>query len=112
VLPREVVPVVGELEVIFEAPEVVTVQDEIWDTAVFRRFIATPAAVTPPPEVSFEEFDESDESDTAAVQDEWGFFDPSKCGFSALLAKLDEITDEEKHGNSEAESTVRLVTHY
>jgi hypothetical protein len=24
--------------------------------------------------------------------DEWGFFDPEQCGFSALLAKLDEIT--------------------
>jgi hypothetical protein len=24
--------------------------------------------------------------------DEWGFFDPERCGFSALLAKLDEIT--------------------
>jgi hypothetical protein len=27
------------------------------------------------------------------VQDEWGFFDPEQCGFSALLAKLEEITD-------------------
>jgi len=27
------------------------------------------------------------------VQDEWGFFDPAQCGFAALLAKLDEITD-------------------
>jgi hypothetical protein len=27
------------------------------------------------------------------VQDEWGFFDPEQCGFAALLAKLDEITD-------------------
>jgi hypothetical protein len=26
------------------------------------------------------------------VQDEWGFFDPEQCGFSALLAKLDEVT--------------------
>ena len=26
------------------------------------------------------------------IQDEWGFFDPEQCGFSALLAKLDEIT--------------------
>jgi hypothetical protein len=26
------------------------------------------------------------------LQDEWGFFDPAQCGFSALLAKLDEIT--------------------
>ena len=31
---------------------------------------------------------------TKPVQDEWGFFDPEQCGFSTLLAKLDEITDE------------------
>jgi hypothetical protein len=31
----------------------------------------------------------------APVQDEWGFFDPQKCGFAALLAKLEEITDQE-----------------
>lgn len=30
----------------------------------------------------------------APVQDEWGFFDPDRCGFAALLEKLDEITDE------------------
>jgi len=29
------------------------------------------------------------------VQDEWGFFDPQQCGFAALLAKLDEITENE-----------------
>jgi hypothetical protein len=28
------------------------------------------------------------------VQDEWGFFDPEQCGFSTLLAKLDEITED------------------
>ena len=28
------------------------------------------------------------------VQDEWGFFDPEQCGFSTLLAKLEEITEE------------------
>ena len=30
------------------------------------------------------------------VQDEWGFFDPSQCGFPALMAKLDEIADKEE----------------
>ena len=30
---------------------------------------------------------------TKPVQDEWGFFDPQQCGFAALLAKLDEITE-------------------
>jgi len=29
------------------------------------------------------------------VQDEWGFFDPERCGFSTLLAKLEEITEED-----------------
>jgi hypothetical protein len=29
----------------------------------------------------------------AAIQDEWGFFDPEQCGFAALVAKLDEIAD-------------------
>jgi hypothetical protein len=28
------------------------------------------------------------------VQDEWGFFDPERCGFSTLLAKLEEITED------------------
>jgi hypothetical protein len=28
-------------------------------------------------------------------QDEWGFFDPSQCGFPALIAKLDEIAARE-----------------
>jgi hypothetical protein len=32
----------------------------------------------------------------APVQDEWGFFDPQQCGFSALLTKLDEISEDEK----------------
>jgi hypothetical protein len=27
------------------------------------------------------------------IQDEWGFFDPEQCGFAALLAKLDEMTE-------------------
>jgi hypothetical protein len=26
-------------------------------------------------------------------QDEWGFFDPAQCGFAALLAKLEEISE-------------------
>jgi hypothetical protein len=29
------------------------------------------------------------------LQDEWGFFDPERCGFSTLLAKLEEITEED-----------------
>jgi hypothetical protein len=29
------------------------------------------------------------------LQDEWGFFDPERCGFAALLTKLDAVTDVE-----------------
>ncbi len=29
------------------------------------------------------------------AQDEWGLFDPAQCGFAALLAKLEEITEKE-----------------
>jgi hypothetical protein len=41
--------------------------------------------------------DKTDRTDRPAkpVQDEWGFFDPQQCGFAALLAKLDEVTDSE-----------------
>jgi hypothetical protein len=27
------------------------------------------------------------------IQDQWGLFDPEQCGFAALLAKLEEITE-------------------
>jgi len=30
-----------------------------------------------------------------SAEDEWGFFDPSQCGFPALIAKLDEIAARE-----------------
>ena len=30
------------------------------------------------------------------AQDEWGFFDPDQCGFTALLEKLQEITEDDK----------------
>jgi hypothetical protein len=34
------------------------------------------------------------------IQDEWGFFDPEQCGFAALLAKLDEVTEsDDEHVN-------------
>lgn len=29
------------------------------------------------------------------AQDEWGFFDPDRCGFAALLEKLEEITEDD-----------------
>jgi hypothetical protein len=43
------------------------------------------------------------------VQDEWGFFDPEQCGFAALLAKLDEITDDHHEDDHTPETTVRVI---
>ena len=31
--------------------------------------------------------------ETESTQDQWGLFDPEQCGFAALVAKLEEITD-------------------
>ena len=45
------------------------------------------------------------------VQDEWGFFDPEQCGFAALLAKLDEITEEDDADQNRAETTVQLIAY-
>jgi hypothetical protein len=98
-LPPEVHPIVP-FEVVFEPPEVITVRDDL-DTRALRRLAASAA---PQRADSVETAPDT----AASVQDEWGFFDPSKCGFSALLEKLDEITDEDK----QAESSVRIVTHY
>jgi hypothetical protein len=44
------------------------------------------------------------------VQDEWGFFDPDQCGFAALLAKLDEISEDDAD-DSHSETTVRLIAY-
>jgi hypothetical protein len=35
---------------------------------------------------------DSSPSRPRATQDEWGLFDPEQCGFSALVAKLDQMT--------------------
>jgi hypothetical protein len=42
------------------------------------------------------------------VQDEWGMFDPARCGFAAVVQKLNEVTDEEEQKNSK--TTVRLIS--
>jgi hypothetical protein len=109
-LPEEVVPV-DSMEVVFLPPEVITVwDDDGWrpsryvdrhecDTAVIPRPVQTDL---PAPVVQA--------SAAPPVMDEWGLFDPAKCGFSALLDKLDEITEEERR--VQTESSVRLITHY
>jgi hypothetical protein len=45
------------------------------------------------------------------IQDEWGFFDPSQCGFSALIAKLDEIAEHEDLHEPPAETCVRVLSY-
>jgi hypothetical protein len=34
------------------------------------------------------------------LQDEWGLFDPAQCGFAALVAKLEEITEKKDEAKS------------
>jgi hypothetical protein len=42
------------------------------------------------------------------AQDEWGLFDPNRCGFAAVVQKLNEVTDEEdQKGNR---TTVRVIS--
>ena len=52
-----------------------------------------PAAVEPLPEESGH--GRRKRSRKASVEDEWGFFDPDRAGFAALLAKLEEITEDD-----------------
>jgi hypothetical protein len=117
-LPVEVVPM-ESMEVVFPPPEVITVWDDDGrapsryverrdrDTAMIPHPVQTdsPAPVPVPMAVV-------KASTAPPVMDEWGLFDPSKCGFSALLDKLDEITEEERRAQSHVESSVRIVTHY
>jgi hypothetical protein len=44
----------------------------------------------------------------APAQDEWGLFDPEQCGFAALVAKLDEVTDDD---DRRAGSSARVVSY-
>ncbi len=45
------------------------------------------------------------------AQDDWGLFDPDQCGFAALVAKLDEITDNNHAEQTSADTTVSLVAY-
>jgi hypothetical protein len=75
-----------------EVPGIATAKPEVPDWSVLmaslredmerRRGQDRPAALKAKP---------GSKAEKPAV-DEWGFFDPEQCGFSALLAKLDEIT--------------------
>jgi hypothetical protein len=45
------------------------------------------------------------------VQDEWGMFDPTQCGFAALLDKLDEVTANSENDEANATVSVRIVSY-
>jgi len=49
------------------------------------------------------------EPQTEAVQDEWGMFDPSRCGFAAVVDKLDEVA--EKKEQQPQRGKVRLISY-
>jgi len=49
------------------------------------------------------------EPHTEAVQDEWGMFDPSRCGFAAVVDKLDEVA--EKKEQQPQRGKVRLISY-
>ena len=97
---------IAPFEVVFEPPQVITVRDDFDDLALRR-----PVAESAPPPAALVPLEAAPDA-LEPVQDEWGFFDPSKCGFAALLQKLDEITDDDRQGAPDTESSVRIVTHY
>lgn len=101
-MPREVIPL-QDLEVVFRPPAIITVRDDGGASAP-RPAPRRPDVPESTPVVAA--------SDAPPVMDEWGLFDPSKCGFSALLDKLDEITEDERRSQSDADTHVRVVTHY
>jgi hypothetical protein len=43
------------------------------------------------------------------AQDEWGLFDPNRCGFAALVDKLNEVTDEKDQ--KPTKTTVRVISY-
>jgi CheY-like chemotaxis protein len=45
------------------------------------------------------------------AQDDWGLFDPNQCGFAALVAKLDEVTDNNHAEHASADTPVSFVAY-
>jgi hypothetical protein len=50
------------------------------------------------------------QAQTQAVQDEWGMFDPNRCGFAALVDKLDKVADE-KTEQLQKGNKVRVISY-
>jgi CheY-like chemotaxis protein len=65
------------------------------------------------PEQSRKRFDEKgpkkpSKPSTRPAQDEWGLFDPDRCGFAAVVQKLNEVTDDEDPKANR--SSVRVIS--
>ena len=45
-----------------------------------------------------------------SAQDEWGLFDPDRCGFAAVVQKLNEVTDDEEDPKANR-TTVRVISY-
>jgi hypothetical protein len=45
------------------------------------------------------------------AQDEWGLFDPDQCGFSALVEKLDKVTEEPEERRPRTGTRVRVISY-
>ena len=111
------------LEDVAEPPP--PVPDDVWELSpitdadeLFEIVMAPPPprAVAPPPPRPPANTKRSARPKVTPAQDEWGFFDPEQCGFAALLAKLDEITEQADEPRDDghddaAETTVRVVSY-
>jgi hypothetical protein len=90
--------------------ETIQLPNVLIDTPFWPESLATTQAVAPepvapapapadPPAVEPDPAESSNGSRKrgrkASVEDEWGFFDPDRAGFAALLAKLEEITEDD-----------------
>ena len=74
-------------------PEPASTQTAAPEPAAPAPTLEEPAAVEPLPEESSN--GRRKRNRKASVEDEWGFFDPDRAGFAALLAKLEEITEDD-----------------
>jgi hypothetical protein len=48
--------------------------------------------------------------DKEPVQDEWGIFDPDRCGFAALVDKLEEVSEEKEQAPRKG-TKVRVISY-
>jgi hypothetical protein len=74
-----------------EVVDAAVVDDAVVDAAA----VETAEAITPQDPPAEENQPRRKTRRKSSVEDEWGFFDPDRAGFAALLAKLEEITEDD-----------------